>query len=183
MCISVSQYHALLIEESQKPKGDLVAFPHFRIVTGIDHIGLGALTVALLRVTYAETQIPVDPKDLLMAVLEKRLGLSMGVYDAYVNLAGGMKIAEPSLDLGICLALISSFRNKPIDSDVIAFGEVGLSGEVRSVSMADLRVQEAEKLGFKKCIVPKALLPKLKKSCPGLELIGAASVSDAMKLI
>jgi DNA repair protein RadA/Sms len=121
--------------------------------------------------------------NLLMAVLEKRLGLSMGEYDAYVNLAGGMKIAEPSLDLGICLALISSFRNKSIDSDVIAFGEVGLSGEVRSVSMADLRVQEAEKLGFKKCIVPKALLPKLKKSCPGLELIGAASVADAMKLI
>ncbi len=121
--------------------------------------------------------------NLLMAVLEKRLGLSMGEYDAYVNLAGGMKIAEPSLDLGICLALISSFRNKPIDSDVIAFGEVGLSGEVRSVSMADLRVQEAKKLGFKKCIVPKALLPKLKKSCPDIELIGAASVADAMKLI
>ncbi len=121
--------------------------------------------------------------NLLMAVLEKRLGLSMGEYDAYVNLAGGMRIAEPSLDLAICLALISSFKNKPIDSDVIAFGEVGLSGEVRSVSMADLRVLEAAKLGFKKCIVPKALLPKLKKSFADIELVGAESVADAMKLI
>jgi DNA repair protein RadA/Sms len=87
--------------------------------------------------------------NLLMAVLEKRLGLQMADYDAYVNLAGGMKVAEPSLDLGICLAIISSFKNKPISDDVIAFGEVGLSGEVRSVNMAEARVQEAQKLGFK----------------------------------
>ena len=121
--------------------------------------------------------------NLLMAVLEKRVGLSMGEYDAYVNLAGGMRIAEPSLDLGICLALISSFKNKPIDSNVIAFGEVGLSGEVRSVNMAEARVQEALKLGFKKCIVPTALLPKLKKTYPGIEIVGVSSVADAMKLI
>lgn len=121
--------------------------------------------------------------NLLMAVLEKRLGLSMGEYDAYVNLAGGMRIAEPSLDLGICLALISSFKNKPIDSSVIAFGEVGLSGEVRSVSMSDSRVMEAAKMGFKKCIVPASLLTKLKKSCKDIELVGVSSVADAMKLI
>ncbi len=121
--------------------------------------------------------------NLLMAVLEKRIGLNMGEFDAYVNLAGGMRIAEPSLDLGICLALISSFKNIPIGSDVIAFGEVGLSGEVRSVNMGEARVSEAKKLGFKTCIVPKALEDKLKKSCKGIEIIGVSSVADAMKLI
>ncbi|WP_022774994.1 DNA repair protein RadA [Butyrivibrio sp. AE2015] len=121
--------------------------------------------------------------NLLMAVLEKRIGLQMADYDAYINLAGGMKIAEPSLDLGICLAIISSFKNKPISDDTIAFGEVGLSGEVRSVNMAEARVQEAKKLGFKRCIVPKALEKKLKSSCKGIEIIGVYSVSDAMGLI
>ena len=121
--------------------------------------------------------------NLLMAVLEKRVGLNMGEFDAYVNLAGGMKIAEPSLDLGICLALVSSFKNKPIGSDVVAFGEVGLSGEVRSVSMAEARVSEAKKLGFTTCIVPKALESKLKKSFDGIEIIGVSSVADAMKLM
>lgn len=121
--------------------------------------------------------------NLLMAVLEKRIGLNMGESDAYVNLAGGMRIAEPSLDLGICLALISSFKNIPIGSDVIAFGEVGLSGEVRSVNMGEARVSEAKKLGFMTCIVPKALEDKLKKSFKGIEIIGVSSVADAMKLI
>lgn len=121
--------------------------------------------------------------NLLMAVLEKRIGLQLGDFDAYVNLAGGMKVAEPSLDLGICLAIISSFKNRPISDDVVAFGEVGLSGEVRSVNMAESRVSEALKLGFKTVIVPKALESKLKKSFKGIEIIGVASVSDAMKYI
>ncbi|WP_022764083.1 DNA repair protein RadA [Butyrivibrio sp. XPD2006] len=120
--------------------------------------------------------------NLLMAVLEKRVGLQMGESDAYVNLAGGMRIAEPSLDLGICLALISSFKNKPISGDVIAFGEVGLSGEVRSVNMAEARVSEARKLGFKTCIVPKALEAKLKSAFKDVEIIGVSSISDAMKI-
>ena len=120
--------------------------------------------------------------NLLMAVLEKRVGLQMGESDAYVNLAGGMRIAEPSLDLGICLALISSFKNKPISGDVIAFGEVGLSGEVRSVNMAEARVSEARKLGFKTCIVPKALESKLRSTFKDVEIIGVSSISDAMKI-
>ena len=120
--------------------------------------------------------------NLLMAVLEKRVGLQMGESDAYVNLAGGMRIAEPSLDLGICLALISSFKNKPISGDVIAFGEVGLSGEVRSVNMAEARVSEARKLGFKTCIVPRALESKLKSTFKDIEIIGVSSISDAMKI-
>ncbi len=121
--------------------------------------------------------------NLLMAVLEKKIGLQMSDFDAYVNLAGGMKVAEPSLDLGICLAIVSSFKNKPVSDDVIAFGEVGLSGEVRSVSMGDARVSEAKKLGFKTCIVPKALESKLKKSFKDIEIIGVSSVADAMNVI
>ena len=121
--------------------------------------------------------------NLLMAVLEKRIGIQLGDFDAYVNLAGGMKVAEPSLDLGICLAIISSFKNRPISDDVVAFGEVGLSGEVRSVNMAESRVSEALKLGFKTVIVPKALESKLKKSFEGIEIIGVSSVSDAMKYV
>ncbi len=121
--------------------------------------------------------------NLLMAVLEKRIGLQLGDFDAYVNLAGGMKVAEPSLDLGICLAIISSFKNRPISDDIVAFGEVGLSGEVRSVNMAESRVQEAAKLGFKTCIVPKALEDKLKKVGKNIEIIGVSSVADAMKLV
>ena len=121
--------------------------------------------------------------NLLMAVLEKRIGLQLGDFDAYVNLAGGMKIAEPSLDLGICLAIISSFKNRPVSDDLIAFGEVGLSGEVRAVGMSEARVREAKKLGFKTCIVPKTLEDKLKKSYKDIEIIGVSSVVDAMKLI
>ncbi len=119
--------------------------------------------------------------NLLMAVLEKRVGLQMSDCDAYVNLAGGMKLQEPALDLGICLAIISSFRNRPISPDVIAFGEVGLSGEVRSVSMTQQRVMEAKKLGFKTIILPKAFESKL-KDIEGLTIIGVKSVQDAMRI-
>ena len=114
-------------------------------------------------------------------VLEKRVGLQMSDCDAYVNLAGGMKLQEPALDLGICLAIISSFRNRPISPDVIAFGEVGLSGEVRSVSMTQQRVMEAKKLGFKTIILPKAFESKL-KDIEGLTIIGVKSVQDAMRI-
>ena len=87
--------------------------------------------------------------NLLMAVLEKRVGLELSSYDAYINLAGGMKLIEPALDLSMCMAIVSSFRNKPISDELIAFGEVGLSGEVRSVNMPDIRISEAQRLGAK----------------------------------
>ena len=80
---------------------------------------------------------------LLMAVMEKRLGLPLGQQDAYVNLAGGIRQSEPALDLGIALAVVSSYRNRPIDDKLMAFGEIGLSGEIRAVSQAEHRVQEA----------------------------------------
>ena len=92
--------------------------------------------------------------NLLMAVLEKRLNLQMADCDAYVNLAGGMRIAEPAIDLGVVMAAVSSFKNRAIDDKTIVFGEIGLSGEVRGVSQASQRVSEAAKLGFTTCILP-----------------------------
>ena len=94
--------------------------------------------------------------NLLMAVMEKRLGISMAGCDAYVNVAGGMRISEPGIDLAIVMALLSSYKNKAVDSKTIVFGEIGLTGEVRSVSMLSQRIKEAEKLGYEVCIVPKA---------------------------
>ena len=120
--------------------------------------------------------------NLLMAVLEKRLNLRMGECDAYVNIAGGIRMSEPALDLGIVLALISSYKNRNIDEKTICFGEVGLSGEVRAVSMAQQRVQEAGKLGFTSCIVPKANLDAL-KPVAGVSLIGVANVMEAVQKI
>ena len=96
--------------------------------------------------------------NLLMAVLEKRLGLSLGNCDAYVNIAGGIRMNEPAIDLGIVMAIMSSYRNRPIDEKTIVFGEVGLSGEVRAVSMPEQRVNEAKKLGFETCILPEVSL-------------------------
>lgn len=123
--------------------------------------------------------------NLLMAVLEKRLQLQIANCDAYVNIAGGLKVMEPALDLGIVLALISSFKNKPISDKVIAFGEVGLSGEVRAVSQVEQRVLEAKKLGFTTCILPYASMESLKKikEIADIQLIGLKSVQDALKII
>ncbi len=121
--------------------------------------------------------------NLLMAVLEKRVGLELSSYDAYINLAGGMKLIEPALDLSMCMAIVSSFRNRPIPDDVIAFGEVGLSGEVRSVNMPDVRISEAERLGFKTCIVPRPVAEKYAKKFPKIKLIGVSSVQDAVGMI
>lgn len=117
---------------------------------------------------------------LLMAVMEKRLGLPLGQQDAYINLAGGIRQTEPALDLGIALAVISSYRNIPMDDRLVAFGEVGLSGEIRAVGMAQTRVAEAAKLGFTKCILPKANMRGL--HCPdGIELIPVGGLSEAVK--
>ncbi len=120
--------------------------------------------------------------NLLMAVLEKRLGLQLGACDAYVNIAGGMKIQEPAIDLGVAMAIVSSFKNRPVDESVVVFGEVGLSGEVRAVSMAEQRVQEAKKLGFSTCILPRANADVLKGKYE-IEIIGVSNVQEAIGLI
>ena len=120
--------------------------------------------------------------NLLMAVLEKRAGIHLGDQDAYVNIAGGMRISEPAIDLAIVMALASSFRNSAIDEKTVIFGEVGLAGEVRSVSSAEQRVREAAKLGFKRCILPKNCVEKM-SDAPGIEVIGVANVSEAIELL
>lgn len=120
--------------------------------------------------------------NLLMAVLEKRLGMQLAGCDAYVNIAGGMRILEPAIDLGIVLAIISSHRNLPLDPKMICFGEIGLSGEVRAVSMAKQRVMEAKKLGFTTCILPEVCLKDVGK-VEGMQIIGVSSVMDAMHSI
>lgn len=117
--------------------------------------------------------------NLLMAVLEKRMGLKMGECDAYVNVAGGLKMNEPAIDLGIALAIVSSFENIVIPANVVAFGEIGLSGEVRSVTLAENRVAEARKLGFTKIILPAS-------NNSGSEmgsLIPVHNLSDAIRAI
>lgn len=124
--------------------------------------------------------------NLLMAVLEKRVGLPLSNCDAYVNIAGGIRMMEPAIDLGIALAVVSSFQNKPIEEKTLVFGEIGLSGELRAVSMAEQRVLEAAKLGFTTCILPQAS----KESLAGLRSIpkeitlkGANSVQEAIRLL
>lgn len=119
---------------------------------------------------------------LLIAVLEKRTGLPLGNQDVYLNIVGGIKINEPALDLGIILAVSSSFKNIPIPNDVIAIGEVGLTGEVRSVNQIEKRIKEAEKLGFKKCIIPESN-KKLLKDTYKLDIIGVQNISEAMRCL
>ena len=120
--------------------------------------------------------------NLLMAVLEKRCHYEMSRYDAYVNIAGGMKMNEPALDLAIVMALVSSYKDKSVSSKMIIFGEVGLSGEVRAVSMAEQRVREAAKLGFESCILPEVCLNKMKR-VEGITLHGVSNVREAIALI
>ncbi len=119
--------------------------------------------------------------NLLMAVLEKRLGLPLSNFDAYVNLAGGIRQTEPAIDLGVALAVLSSYRNAPVGEKVVAFGEVGLSGEVRAVTLAESRVNEAAKLGFTTCILPKSCLKGMKKPA-GLRLIGVSNLKEAAEI-
>lgn len=122
--------------------------------------------------------------NLLMAVLEKRAGLMLGGCDAYVNLTGGMKLGEPAVDLGIVMAIVSSYKNRAMDSNTLIFGEVGLTGEIRGVSFADKRVNEARKLGFSHCILPMANLEALpKKEREDMDLIGVRTVSEALRLL
>lgn len=120
--------------------------------------------------------------NLLMAVLEKRAGLMLAGNDAYVNLAGGMRLNEPAIDLGVVVALVSSFKNTPVDAHTIIFGEVGLAGEIRGVPMAAQRVKEAAKMGFTTCIMPKINCDGLEK-VSGMKLIGVQNISEVLSYI
>ncbi len=128
------------------------------------------------------TGIDYNRVNLLMAVLEKRMGYKMAECDAYLNVAGGMKMNEPAMDLGIALSVVSSFTDKVIPEDTVAFGEIGLSGEVRSVTLASNRVAEAVKLGFKRVIMPASNKASLDKDYKA-QIIAVENLSDAIKAI
>ena len=117
---------------------------------------------------------------LLMAVLEKGAGFNLGSQDAYVNVVSGMRINEPSVDLGVIAAVTSSFKNLSISKDVVVIGEVGLTGEVRTVNLIDKRLKEAEKMGFKTCIIPESNKKQLKESYK-MDIIGVKNINEALK--
>lgn len=124
--------------------------------------------------------------NLLMAVIEKRLGIRLGGYDAYINVAGGMRINEPALDLGIVAAILSSYQNQAFDAKTVCFGEIGLVGEIRAVNLSEQRVMEAAKLGFERCIMPRANFQKLNVSenaLNGMRLSGVGSIYELLEVI
>lgn len=121
--------------------------------------------------------------NLLLAVLEKRLGLYFSNLDAYLNIVGGIRLDEPAADLAVAMALVSGLRDIPIDENTVAFGEIGLSGELRSVPRAQARVTEAARLGFRQCILPAACLKQI-SACPdSIRLIGVKKLGEAINLI
>ena len=121
---------------------------------------------------------------MLLAVIERKLGFGFAGEDIYLNVAGGLTIDEPAVDLAAVMAVVSCLKNKPVPPDLAVFGEVGLSGEVRSVNQPLARVKEASSLGFKTIILPKGNLSQLKKrEIPGVRLSGVLSVKEAIEII
>ena len=121
--------------------------------------------------------------NLLLAVLEKRLGLMFSNLDTYINIVGGIRLDEPAADLAVAMALVSGLRDIPIDENTIAFGEIGLSGELRSVPRAQARVTEAARMGFKQCIMPKSCLKQIPAVPESIKLVGVRRLSEAVTLI
>ena len=121
--------------------------------------------------------------NLLLAVLEKRLGLMFSNLDTYINIVGGIRLDEPAADLAVAMALVSGLRDIPIDENTVAFGEIGLSGELRSVPRAQARVNEAARMGFTRCILPSACLRQINSAPEGIKLLGVKRLSDAVAFI
>jgi DNA repair protein RadA/Sms len=126
--------------------------------------------------------IDANRVSLLVAVMERRLGTHLGNQDIFLNIAGGMRVEEPAADLGVIASISSNFKDKLIDPEMVVFGEVGLGGEVRGVSQSEVRVKEAGRLGFKQCLLPKQNQEKM-KGVKGIELIGARTIQEAMKVL
>lgn len=120
---------------------------------------------------------------IIIAVLEKRLGFFFGGLDVYINIVGGFRLDEPAADLSIALALYSSLRDKTVSDKTIAFGEIGLGGELRNISHASQRISEAERMGFEKCILPAQSLKGIDTSSYSMKIIGARSVRDAFSAV
>ncbi|MBE5822358.1 MAG: DNA repair protein RadA [Clostridiales bacterium] len=118
--------------------------------------------------------------NLLMAVIEKNAGILLSNSDAYINIVGGIRLNEPAIDLGIVLSVISSFKNIPISKEVVVIGEVGLTGEIRNVNMIESRIKEAQKMGFKKCIIPYNNKQKLNEKY-SIEVVGVKNINEAIK--
>ena len=123
--------------------------------------------------------VEVNRVSLLLAVMEKRLGLHVSGQDVYLNVVGGLRLDEPAIDLGIVAAVVSSFRNQVVDAQTLFLGEVGLGGEIRPVTQIDIRTREAMKLGFKRCVLPEGNLAKW-AGVPGLEVIGVREIGDVL---
>jgi DNA repair protein RadA/Sms len=119
---------------------------------------------------------------LLLAVLEKRVGLRLGQQDVFVNVAGGLKIDEPAVDLGVAASIASSHRDVPVDPLAVAVGEIGLGGEIRAVGHIDKRVQEAAKLGFKRIVLPRSNTRSFKQ-VEGIELVPVDRIDQAMEAL
>ncbi len=117
---------------------------------------------------------------IMLAVMDKRIGLHISSHDVYVNVVGGLKMVEPAIDMGVFLAVASSFKNKAIDPSVVAIGEIGLAGELRTCSYLENRIAEAEKLGFKKCLIPPCDMSKLKKF-KKIEIKSYGNISDVIR--
>ena len=117
---------------------------------------------------------------MLLAILEKRFGLDFGIYDAYVNVVGGMKVSEPAVDLAVAAALVSSYRNRPVPKGVLVFGEVGLTGEVRRVSAPERRISDAINLGFTKFIIPDS---RLQLPAAKAQIVRVKTLEQAMTAI
>jgi DNA repair protein RadA/Sms len=130
--------------------------------------------------TPRRTTIGVDHNRLalLVAVLEKKVGLSLAGQDIFLNVAGGVKLNEPAADLGMMVAVASSHLDRPVDPGILLLGEVGLAGEVRGITQPELRINEAAKLGFTRCILPAGNLKQIRS--PGLELSGVRTVEEAL---
>jgi DNA repair protein RadA/Sms len=124
----------------------------------------------------------VDPGrvSLLVAILEKRVGLAMGGQDLFVNVAGGVRLSEPALDLGVALALASSLLDRAVPADTLIFGEVGLTGEIRAVSAPEIRLKEGYKLGFSRALLARRQQEHL-GDLPGLKLIGVETLAAAIR--
>jgi len=119
----------------------------------------------------------------LVAVLEKRMGLALEAEDIFINVAGGIKIEDPAADLAVCAVIASSFRDQLVLPGTVVLGEVGLSGEIRSISNVLTRINEAEKLGFKHCILPKNSIKNLKFKNTDMEIIAVSTLKEALDII
>jgi len=124
--------------------------------------------------------VDVNRVSLLVAVMEKRLGIHLINQDIFLNIAGGIKVDEPGADLGVIASIASSLKNQIIEPDIVVFGEVGLGGEVRGISQSEMRVKEAERLGFRRCILPRKNQDRM-KGIKGIELVGVRSIQELIE--